>query len=213
MPEGIDEDWKDAVAAHKARYRRRIVDAAVELAGQEGVAALTMAGLAQRAGIGRATLYKYFPDVEHVLLAHVENEIGGFAAHLDEVLATEPEPVRRLRAYVEATLGYLAGEGHRAGSTPFAAGGLSPAVEATLLEHLATLHQPLETLLAEGVAAGVFRAGLDPALHAGLVFAVLGGLRQPLIDGDLTAEEGIAVAWDLLMDGLTRAGPGGRSGD
>lgn len=205
----MTEDWSDSVAAHKARYRRRIVDAAVDLAGEEGVAGLTMAGLAQRAGIGRATLYKYFADVEHVLLAHVEDEVERYARNLTDVLAEHDDPVDRLHAYVETMLGYFASQGHRSGSAPFAAGGLSPAVEATLLRHLDTLHQPLEAILADGVRAGALRADLDVGLHAGLVFAVLGGLRHPLVAGTLTADRAVTVAWDLLLHGL-RADTAGR---
>jgi len=71
----VGHDWQDTLESHKARYRERIIDAAIDLVAEEGVTKASMAALAQRAGIGRATLYKYFPDVEHALIAHVEREV------------------------------------------------------------------------------------------------------------------------------------------
>ncbi|MEC3918337.1 TetR/AcrR family transcriptional regulator [Nocardia sp. CDC160] len=44
-----------------------ILDAAAALAFEQGLRGVTMSQVAERAGIGRATLYKYFPDVETIL--------------------------------------------------------------------------------------------------------------------------------------------------
>ena len=62
---------------------------------------MTMSKIAEHAGIGRATLYRYFPDVEAVLLAWHETTI---AAHLSELAAIRDRAERplRLRAVLEA---------------------------------------------------------------------------------------------------------------
>lgn len=47
-------------------------DAGVEeisLVAERGLRSVTMSEIAQRVGIGRATVYKYFSDVESILLA------------------------------------------------------------------------------------------------------------------------------------------------
>ena len=65
------------------------MDVAWRLAEERGPLSLTMSEIAQAAAIGRATLYKYFADVESILVAchaqHVER-------HLDELqrLASGP---------------------------------------------------------------------------------------------------------------------------
>ncbi len=56
--------------------RDRIMVAAVELAGQDGVARVTMSALAARARVSRPTMYSYSPDVAHVLQAWVEREVS-----------------------------------------------------------------------------------------------------------------------------------------
>jgi AcrR family transcriptional regulator len=61
-----------------------------------------MSQIAERTGIGRATLYKYFPDVEAILLAWHERQITG---HLDQLAAIRDQAGgarERLEAVLEA---------------------------------------------------------------------------------------------------------------
>jgi AcrR family transcriptional regulator len=46
---------------------------------------------AEASGIGRATLYKYFPDVESILRAWHERQVG---AHLHQLHAARKRPSR-----------------------------------------------------------------------------------------------------------------------
>ena len=54
------------------------------LAARHGPSAVTMSQIALEAGVGRATLYKYFPDVDAVLVAWHERQVD---AHLKELAA------------------------------------------------------------------------------------------------------------------------------
>jgi AcrR family transcriptional regulator len=76
--------WTETIDAHRAAVRDAALDAVASLVAERGLVALTMSQIAERAGIGRATLYKYFPDVEVVLTAWHERQIG---AHLDQLAA------------------------------------------------------------------------------------------------------------------------------
>jgi AcrR family transcriptional regulator len=53
-------------------------------------------------GIGRATLYKYFPDVEAILLAWHERQIARHLEHLEHVQDQAGDPGQRLHAVLEA---------------------------------------------------------------------------------------------------------------
>jgi len=60
-----------------------------------------MSQIAQATGIGRATLYKYFPDVESIMMAWHERQIAG---HLDELAAVRgrtDDPAAALRAVLQ----------------------------------------------------------------------------------------------------------------
>jgi AcrR family transcriptional regulator len=77
--------WTDTVDQHRQAVREATMRATVELVAEEGLRAVTMSQIAERAGIGRATLYKYFPDVEAILLAWHERQVEGHLQRLEEV--------------------------------------------------------------------------------------------------------------------------------
>ena len=58
------------------------MDAAGELVASRGLLSVSMSQLAETAGIGRATLYKYFADVEQVLTAWHARQVAGHLAQL-----------------------------------------------------------------------------------------------------------------------------------
>src|SRR5207244_3021149 len=56
----------------------------------------------EETGIGRATLYKYYPDVEAILVAWHERHVTGHLEHLAEVRDQAGDPGERLEAVLEA---------------------------------------------------------------------------------------------------------------
>lgn len=56
-------------AEHVDATRQRIVEAAVELHGSVGPAATTVMGIAELAGVTRATVYRHFPDDDTLFTA------------------------------------------------------------------------------------------------------------------------------------------------
>ncbi|MGA8586204.1 MAG: TetR/AcrR family transcriptional regulator, partial [Roseiarcus sp.] len=74
------------------------------LSGPPGISARrerASAAVATGAGIGRATLYKYFPDVETILVAWHERQVSGHLEHLARI-RDQASPGRRLEAVLEA---------------------------------------------------------------------------------------------------------------
>ena len=59
--------WEDTIETHRQAVRDAVLEAAWDLVRERGLMAVTMSQIAVKAGIGRATLYKYFPDVEAIL--------------------------------------------------------------------------------------------------------------------------------------------------
>ena len=55
------------LSAAQALRRTAVIDAARALAREGGYAALTMQAVADRSGVGRATLYRYFASKDHLL--------------------------------------------------------------------------------------------------------------------------------------------------
>lgn len=76
--------WTETVESHRRAVRDAALDAAAALVARHGLRGVTMSQIAEDAGIGRATLYKYFPDVDAVLVAWHERQVR---AHLDQLVA------------------------------------------------------------------------------------------------------------------------------
>jgi AcrR family transcriptional regulator len=93
--------WDETIEAHRREVHEAILQAAAELVALHGLRAVTMSQIAERTGIGRATLYRYFADVEAVLHAWHERQITGHLAQLMEA-RDRAIPDDRLEAVLEA---------------------------------------------------------------------------------------------------------------
>lgn len=78
------------------------LDAFAAQLAEHGLASVTMSQLAAAAGIGRATLYKYFPDVESVLVAWHERQITRHLHLLEQARDAADGPGARLEAVLSA---------------------------------------------------------------------------------------------------------------
>ncbi len=93
--------WTDTIETHRREVREAVLDTAAALMAQHGLLAVTMSRIAEETGIGRATLYKYFPDVESIVRAWHERQITTHLHQLAEVRDQPGEPLDRLRAVLE----------------------------------------------------------------------------------------------------------------
>jgi AcrR family transcriptional regulator len=94
--------WDETIESHRRAVRDATLDATAALVSEHGLAAVTMSQIAKDTGIGRATLYKYFPDVESILLAWHERQINEHLQHLAQVRDNADSALTRLEAVLEA---------------------------------------------------------------------------------------------------------------
>jgi AcrR family transcriptional regulator len=94
--------WTETIEAHRREVRDAILDTTAALVVQHGLLSVTMSQIAEETGIGRATLYKYFPDVEAILFAWHERQINGHLEYLAQVRDRAGNAGRRLEAVLEA---------------------------------------------------------------------------------------------------------------
>jgi AcrR family transcriptional regulator len=150
--------WNATIESHRKQVREAILRTTAELVATHGLRSVTMSQIAEEAGIGRATLYKYFKDVEAILLAWHERQITGHLEQLAEIRDQTGDPSERLEAVLEA-YALISHETRGHHDTELAA----------FLhrdEHLARARQHLvemiRDLLAEGVRSGAIRDDVAP---------------------------------------------------
>jgi AcrR family transcriptional regulator len=186
--------WDETIQAHRAAVRDAILDTTQALVAERGLLSVTMSRIAEETGIGRATLYKYFPDVKAILIAWHERHITGHLEHLAELRDRAGDPAERLEAVLEAYALICHHRGHH---------GTELAAFLHRGEHVARAQQQLNDLirdlLAGAAETGDVRDDVAPdelasyALHAltaasilpseagirRLVALTLAGLRPP----------------------------------
>ena len=94
--------WNETIEAHRAAVREAILETTWALVAEHGLLSVTMSRIAEETGIGRATLYKYFPDVEAILLAWHERHVTGHLEHLAELRDQAGGARERLEVVLEA---------------------------------------------------------------------------------------------------------------
>jgi AcrR family transcriptional regulator len=147
--------WNETIEAHRRAVRDAIVDTTWVLVTEHGLTSVTMSQIAEKTGIGRATLYKYFPDVEAILLAWHERHVTGHLEYLAKIRDQAGDARERLEAVLEA----YAFIQHKRHATELAA----------LLhrdEHVAQAQQHLtdiiRNLLSEAAQTGDIRSDVAP---------------------------------------------------
>jgi AcrR family transcriptional regulator len=94
--------WSQTIDTHRLAVREAILETAVALVEKRGLRAVTMSEIAEGAGIGRATLYKYFASVEEILLAWHERQVSGHFEELAALAHGPGSPDERLRSVLAA---------------------------------------------------------------------------------------------------------------
>jgi AcrR family transcriptional regulator len=94
--------WTETIDEHRRAVRDATLDTTAALVAEHGLASVTMSRIAEETGIGRATLYKYFPDIEAILVAWHERQIAAHLKYLAEICDRAGTPGERLEAVLEA---------------------------------------------------------------------------------------------------------------
>ena len=163
--------WTDTIAGHKRAVRDATLDATAALVAEHGPGSLTMTQIAEAAGVGRATLYKYFADVEAVLAAWHERQITRHLEHLARIRDGSGSPGERLTAVLEAYARHSSHDHGDAAAAVLHSGG-----------HVARARQRLRDfvrdLIAEAAASGELRDDVAPAELAAYCLHALTAARE-----------------------------------
>lgn len=192
-----------AERADAVRNRRHLLDVAREMIAEHGVEKVTMDGLAERAGLGKGTVFRRFGTRAGIFIALLDEDDRAFQESMlsgPPPLGPGADPVRRLIAYGRARIAFLV-DHHaivRAALDPTQP---VPAGEGTV----SRLH--IRMLLGQ---AGLNIADLD-SLAVQLTAALDGPLLLYLAMAEPagTAEETspLADSWQVLIERICRTQP------
>lgn len=94
--------------ARAGTARERILEAAYAIAGESGVAAVTLDAVAGQAGVSKGGLLYHFPSKEALVAGMVDDLCRAFADLAANAARADPDPAgRSARAYLAASAGSL----------------------------------------------------------------------------------------------------------
>ncbi len=103
MPKGIPLTEEEL-----SRRRHEIFEAAVKLFLEKGFNETSMREIAESVGVGKSTLYDYFPTKDEILLSVVEEELQRLTETARAIAAQNTPIPEKLRQIIFAYLEYLA---------------------------------------------------------------------------------------------------------
>lgn len=173
------------------KAKDKILDAALELLVEQGAAATSMVQIAERAKIGRATLFRRFGSKDDLIQAVVGRELSHFLTWMLERFVDVTEPVERIslaflacvRLMQHPMLAKLSSLEQAEAITILSAGEPSP---------VETARRFIAAHIADGQKAGQIPSQSDPGVLAeALIRLTLGYLQTPSQLVDFSNDEAV----------------------
>jgi AcrR family transcriptional regulator len=183
--------WSQTIESHRREVREAILERTAALVAERGMLSVTMSQIAEEAGIGRATLYKYFPDVEAILHAWHAEQIKGHLAHLVEVRDRADRAGDRLGLVLEAYGEILRGVHAHAAEL---AGFLHR--DHQVVQARVRLHTLIRALIADAAATGDVRNDVGPGELATYCLHAMGAAST------MRSKAGVQRLVDVTIGGL-----------
>lgn len=174
------------------RTAAAIIESAAKILAERGKAA-SMEEIATSAGVGRATLYRYFPNREEMLSAMAAAGVQELAARIKaadlEAVPFEEAIARVARAIIATGSKYTALSGDGAKHTD-----AYPDFDVEVIE-------PVRALFRRAIADGSLRADLPPDLLMDLFSGLIKGGLDTTASGRRGIEETAAAVTTLFLRG------------
>ncbi|WP_448205572.1 TetR/AcrR family transcriptional regulator [Azospirillum sp. sgz302134] len=188
----------DAAPSWRLKRRETILAAAAALFAERAYADVQVDEVAKAAGVGKATLYRYFPSKEDLYLESLGRALDELDDRLDAPAPAEAAPRDRLCAMVSALIDTL---GEQLPTLKLLGGDHSDLAEQgrrLLRRRTARIAAALRAVLEAGAAAGQFRAvdtELTPILIIGMVRGAI------MMAGDRPRDRLERAILDLVLAG------------
>ena len=183
----------ETLAEHRDWRRNQLIDAAASIAMESGGAAITVAAVAQRAGLSRTSVYEYFGSGSELVADLVIDELSSFAETLNTAVADCTDARCIVTCWVKGALTYIADGRHL----------LAKALNATAMpqsrsQQIGMAHRALMAPLVKAVTD----LGIKDAHRALSFIQAITDASTKRIESGHDAEEEIAYATSFCINGL-----------
>ena len=195
MPKGIPLTEEEI-----DRRRHEIFHSSVALILKQGFAGTSMQEIAGAAGVGKSTLYDYFPTKDHVLLFVFEEELDKLQAQAEELAARDIPVEEKLIKILEAQQEYLLTNKNFFTELSMQVQQLGQAGQQRIMKKRYTYQDLVRAILEQGVRDGVFRP-INTRLATRTMISIMEVLVYTTRPTG-TPQEMLADALDIFMHGI-----------
>lgn len=183
----------ETLAEHRDWRRNQLIDAAASIALESGGAAITVAAVAQRAGLSRTSVYEYFGSGSELVADLVIDELNSFTQTLNAAVANCADAQCIVSCWVKGALTYIADGRHL----------LAKALNATAMpqsraQQIGIAHRALMAPLMKAVTD----LGVKDAQRALSFIQAITDASTKRIESGHDAENEIAYATAFCINGL-----------
>ena len=191
----------DAAAA----TREAIVDAAIDIYREDGVAGATMKAIAARADVSRGTILHHFGDADGLLEAALDRILASLELPDERIFHGHEEPEARVRAYSAAMVAFFRR------SAPwwpvFESRMQMPGVEKREADYWAAIGRLQSGALGEDLARDpVMQTAISAVMHP----QTLGSLLWQLESGGISLDAAARIVEDFVVGFMSRRTTVGR---
>jgi len=194
--------------AARGEKRPLILRAATEVFAEQGFNSVTVAAIADRAGIGKGTVYEYFSSKDELLFAVFEWMNEGIFDRIHGLIEVGGTTLERLRSLLDLGAQITREQMEmQAVVLDFWSASRGTRVEERYNQACLATFRSYRRLLAdvirEGQTAGEIRSDVDPEAVATMVVAAMDGLGvQIFFDRELDPDTTVSGFGDVLLAGL-----------
>jgi len=203
----------------QAERRRQILRAAERVFDRHGYAGATVEQVAVEAGLAKGSIYNYFKSKEDLFKAIFLEVVSEAHAQVDKRLAGTLPAGRKIEMLLDYWFSALAHH-NRIGRLVLefwaaaARQGRTGQLPAIFRNVYAQSREKIANVIAEGIASGQFRAGMNTPVAASLIMAILDGIEiQSILEmGIEVNEQFLASLKRAVLAGLANP-PAPRNGE
>jgi len=195
MPKGIPLTEEELT-----RRRCEIFDAAMHLFVEKGFNETSMREIGEAAGVGKSTLYDYFPSKDEILISFVVEEVRQMTAWAEEIIDRKLSAAEKLRRILRKHLKYMAANKLLFLKLTYETQRLSFESQQRIQMHRHAYQDMLCDLVREGIRNGEFRP-VNPLLAIRGMFSLLTSATYTSRPTG-SPEEMLLETFDIIFKGL-----------
>lgn len=182
-----------------------ILETAKALIMQSGFDGFSMRQLAEKSGFAKGTIYHYFRDKQALYLQVLEREMLHTHVTLLQAIEQEDSVRAKLRAAIDAYLHLTEKKHHAIFLLLREVGHLEAELSALIQRHRDALVEPFQSILLEGMTAGIFRT-VPVEIAVSALLGMMNNLATThlILQGARVDDAMVEAIMDLFCQGICR---------